>query len=214
VSWDRDEEIRPVRPSCSTGFEEGGVELAIQMVRLPLLLWLYATRMMATTLEGMSRMSEEAVGTVARQIERPARVQAAALPVEICASRRSAENQKEKRVMSDTNLNDKMVKLVEYTIVSIQRGKEKVLAQPQQVVETDDLTGDAFSNSRIAEWVKSNPEEAKKFDLEDVRVYYNVVGRWPKRDLKYDEKTLEYDERKTQLLGDIVEQLKHLGETA
>lgn len=92
--------------------------------------------------------------------------------------------------MYDTNLHDDLVKLVEFTIVSIQRDEEKILQPTQQFLETDDLTDDAFSNARVAEWVRDNTAEAKKVDLESVRVSYRVLNRWPKQDLRKDERTV------------------------
>lgn len=110
--------------------------------------------------------------------------------------------------MADTNLNDDMVKLVEYTILTIQRERERLLEGPTQVIETDDLSGDAFPNARIAEWVKAHPDKAEKYDSDTLRVYYSVLARWPKEDLKYDEKTLKYDEDKVKYLGEIAQELK------
>jgi hypothetical protein len=186
-----------------------------QMARFPVVVSVYAARMMVTTFEGMSRMTGEALGEVAGRVEPPARPRAGvAVPVRTGAPRRGAVNPKEMPNMSDTNLNDRMVKLVEYTIVSIQREKEEILEGPKQVLETDDLAGDAFSNSRIAAWVAEHPDVAKRLDLDDLRVHYQVLARWPKRDLKYDERTLEFDEKKTKLLGEIVQKLEDLGKSA
>ena len=113
--------------------------------------------------------------------------------------------------MADTNLHDDMVKLVEYTLVTIERGLEQRLEGPEQIIVTDDLTGDAFSNARVAEWFRKTggeveheveyedkqgatkkKKEKRKVNPDTLRVYYRVLDRWPKEDLKKDEKQVEY----------------------
>lgn len=215
MSWKGQERAATDPGPPATDVEGAVAAMAQQIVRLPLLFWVYTGQMLATTFEGMSRISAEAAGAVAQRVEAPATGRPArTVPVQTDAPQRSTANPKERRTMSDTNLNDKMVKLVEFTIVSIQRGKEKILEGPKQVLETDDLTGEAFSNARIADWVTEHSEAAKDLDLDDLRVFYNVLSRWPKRDLKFDERTLAYDERKTELLDEIARGIRHLGETA
>lgn len=119
--------------------------------------------------------------------------------------------------MPDTNLNDDMVKLVEFSIVSIERESERIL-KTGQIIVTDDLTGNAFSNARVAEWVcwqdeerESLSEEARrrhhKAKPDTLRVYYNVLDRWPKEDLKRDEKSLRYDEEKIEVLREIARKI-------
>jgi len=97
--------------------------------------------------------------------------------------------------MADRNLNDNMVKLVEYTIVTIERENEEILltvpgaSEPVPTmylkVVTDDLSDGAFSLARIAEWVRKNPSTT--LDEDSLQVYYNVLDRWPKQELKKDE---------------------------
>ena len=105
--------------------------------------------------------------------------------------------------MADTNLHDDMVKLVEYTLVTIERGQERALEGPKQIMITDDLTRDAFSNARVAAWFTQTGGEVdledekgqvhkRLVDPETLRVYYRVLDRWPKEDLKKDERHVEY----------------------
>lgn len=118
-------------------------------------------------------------------------------------------NLPEDRTMADTNLNDDMVKLVQYAIVSIKRREERILTdasndgelgRPLLYLETDNITGDGFSNARIADWVRDHTEEAKHTDLESLRVYYDVVARWPRSSLKYEEERLDLEDEKIELL--------------
>lgn len=113
---------------------------------------------------------------------------------------------KEEWNVADTNLNDNDIKLIEYAIINTERRKERILdraanadgtlGMPLLYLETDRVTGDGFSNARIADWVKKNPEEAKDMDLGALRVYYNVVARWPEGDLRYEERQLDIEEEK------------------
>lgn len=119
----------------------------------------------------------------------------------------------EERDMADTNLNDDMIKLVEYAIVYVKRRAVRILdhatdaggkhGSPLLYIEDDNVTGDGFSNARIADWVKNHPDEAKKLDLDSLRVYYSVVARWPKSDLRYEEERLDMEQRKLELLEAI-----------
>lgn len=119
----------------------------------------------------------------------------------------------EDRTMADTNLNDDMVKLIQYAIVSIKRREEQILTEaldddgtlgrPLLYLETDRLTGDGFSNARIADWVKEHPDKAKEIDLDSLRVYYDVVARWPRSSLKYEEERLDLEDEKIDLLREI-----------
>lgn len=124
------------------------------------------------------------------------------------------EPTKEKN-MADTNLNDDMVKLVQYAIVSIERRDERILTgavagdeklgQPMTYLETGNITGDGFSNARIADWVRDNPGAAKDMDLDSLRVYYDVVARWPRSSLKFQEERLDQEDEKLELLKQIAQ---------
>lgn len=124
----------------------------------------------------------------------------------------SQTHHKEK-TMADTNLNDDMVKLVQYAIVSIKRREERIVTsgvdgealqgRPMLYLETDNITGDGFSNARIADWVRDHPAAAKDVDLDSLRVYYDVLDRWPRSSLKYEEERLDIEDEKLKLLQEI-----------
>ena len=115
----------------------------------------------------------------------------------------------ERRIMADTNLSDDMVKLVEYSIVSIQREKERRLYSGEQIV-TENLTGEAFASWMITQYLQSEgyasqvAEDAsntiRERDRKYLRVFYNVLDRWPEQSLDYEEKQLD-------ILKDIAEAL-------
>ncbi|MCH9651597.1 MAG: hypothetical protein K0U98_25450 [Deltaproteobacteria bacterium] len=92
--------------------------------------------------------------------------------------------------MADKNLSDDMVKLVSYSIVSIQRDREHVLSSARRVV-TDNMDGEGFASWMIAEYLEeSGRKRFKDKELQYLRVSYNVEDRWAEQDLKYEEKQL------------------------
>lgn len=104
--------------------------------------------------------------------------------------------------MVQQDLNNDMVKLVEYTIVSVARGNEGALPDgSSQVVFTERMTSEAFAAWRIADYTANHPIEpdATKF----LRVYYKVLESWPKEDLRYEEKRLVKEDKKLDVLEKI-----------
>jgi hypothetical protein len=100
----------------------------------------------------------------------------------------------------DTNLSDDMVKLVRYTIVSIERDDEKVIHHAEEIV-TDNLSDEAFSSWMIASYLQSEDYRIKSSkdakhriehgDKKYLRVCFEVLCRWPKQDRKYEKRQLE-----------------------
>ncbi len=91
--------------------------------------------------------------------------------------------------MSDRNLSDDMVKLVRYSIVSIKRDEEAMLLKGEEKIFSDNMTDDAF-----ATWVVSDYAESAGMSSEDrkyLRVSYEVMGRWPQQDRKFEKRQLE-----------------------
>lgn len=121
-------------------------------------------------------------------------------------------------IMADTNLNDDMVKLVRYTILTIQRDDEHILGEPRdgqtgklavargEKVVTDSMSDEAFSNWVITDYLRQDRHEDVKDDEERkyLRVAYEVLGRWPKQDRKYEKRQLDA----LQGIQDALEQLK------
>jgi hypothetical protein len=101
----------------------------------------------------------------------------------------AATDTKEGMKVPDTNLSDDMVKLVRYSVVSIKRDQEKPLLVGEEKVFDDNLDGEAFTT-----WVTSEVAGAEGLSEEDrkyLRVSYEVLGRWPKQDRKYEKRQLE-----------------------
>ncbi|MCH9651591.1 MAG: MarR family transcriptional regulator [Deltaproteobacteria bacterium] len=89
-------------------------------------------------------------------------------------------------------LTDDTVKLVFYSLVSIQRTRERVL-ETKAVVVSESMTAEAFVVWRIAEYFQeaqraSLPLEQRKY----LRVHYEVRERWPKTDLRFQSRQLAH----------------------
>lgn len=109
-------------------------------------------------------------------------------------------------VMSLESLNDDTVKLVAYTIVSVRRDAERVMPEGQdQLVITDNLSGDAFVAWLIASYIQkriagvANKSERERQNLKSeidaerkyLRVHYVVSRRWRREPLKFEERQIE-----------------------
>jgi hypothetical protein len=183
------------------------VELFGQMIRLPVAVCVFAAREMTTLMERWVPLGESSSGATAPRQEplgegfsvraavdrgstNPARG-AAALPL---------PDSKEEDKVADTHLGDDMVKLVEYSIITVKRGQgeggdhsggEQELDAGRKVI-TDNLTEDAFVTWVVADFLK---DEKKGKNLPDsdrkyLRVYYNVLKRWPREELHFEEDQL------------------------
>lgn len=166
------------------------IRLMEQMLRLPVSVFAFALESFAHTLQGLDQGMERGFESGARPSHRaePA-TQAAPVPPPM---QTASNDPKEESHMADTNLNDDMAKLVEYSIVSIDRDldDERKLLLSTEIVISENMTGDAFATWMIARFVQDEglnfPHEKKKY----LRVYYNVLQRWPQPDLEYEESQL------------------------
>ena len=85
--------------------------------------------------------------------------------------------------MSDCHCCDNdhgMVKLVQYTIVSIKRCDERILKEGK-VIESEEMSPEAFATWVVAMYLQEPgvhvPHDDKKF----LRVYSNVLESWPRQ---------------------------------
>jgi len=198
VSWNPEE---PTRRPVAGGAEAWGGEVAglfLRMVRLPLTLFACAAEAAARTARGIERMTGEGAGNDLGRVapaapwsSRTKAGSAAGAPVTVNPGVLEPDadiGREETRAMPDTNLADDMVKLVRFTIVSIKRDEEKILKRDEEIFD-DNMTDDAF-----ATWVISKYGESRGMSSDDrkyLRVSYEVLGRWPKQDRKYEKRQLE-----------------------
>ena len=190
-------------------------ELIGQMMRLPFATFAYVLEAMAETVTNAGRLTDRGVERVLRpgppggiwheppqwggddlETASGARAPGEDGSEQRGAAGRGAEaNEREGRKMADTNLSDDSVKLVHYVIVSIERDRERKLANGDGYeIVTDNMTGESFAAWMIAQYLQQ-PEEQKPEKLgEDekkyLRVCYDVVCRWPRESLHYESKQL------------------------
>jgi len=97
---------------------------------------------------------------------------------------RATKEAKEDRKMSNrcccTDNDQKMVKLAEYTIVSIKRCDERILHKGE-IVYANDMDDESFATWVVALYLQEPgvhvPHDDKKF----LRVYHNVLKEWPRQ---------------------------------
>lgn len=96
--------------------------------------------------------------------------------------------------MTNTDLRDDMLKLVSYSIVCIERGRERSLLCNQCRLFSDNMTDCDFEVWVIADfiehWQREHPGRRLPCNKKDLRVAFEVKGRWPKQDLRFEEKQL------------------------
>jgi hypothetical protein len=90
------------------------------------------------------------------------------------------------------SLEDDMVKLVAFTIVSVRRGAERAMPGSYgagSVVVTDRMTPDGFANWAIQRYLGALSAEERRAlqpDLQYLRVDYAVPRRWPREPLQFE----------------------------
>ncbi len=90
------------------------------------------------------------------------------------------------------SLNDDMIKLVRYSILTIERDREAVLVPSAERLVTDNLSEDAFAAWMISEHRAELGGTANQY----LRVTVEVADRWAKQDRKFEKRQL-------QVLGEI-----------
>lgn len=111
---------------------------------------------------------------------------------------------KEDRTMSDCcdNDDDGMVKLVEYTIVTIKRGGERILKK-SEILYTEDMSDEAFATWVVALYLQEDGVHVPHDDKKYLRVYHRLLDSWARQ-------SLECCERQLDVLRGIEEAIRHL----
>lgn len=199
------------------------------MVMIPVRAFVYGLDIFVRTMHGMQNATDRGLGVIAGEsvnhsdAEPPQPVggpQPVAVAGPALAHSKIVQETigKETVKMSDTNLNDDMLKLVRYKILFIKRDYEYAFPEQEELVY-DNMTDSAFTAWKIAEfiqaldrtevpekWLKKVPpypadrrrvgdkefihrldETDKKF----LRVYFEVLQRYAREKLKYEEDQLD-----------------------
>lgn len=107
------------------------------------------------------------------------------------------------------SLDDEMVKLVAFTIISVRRGAERVMTGPSSagtVVVTERMTPEGFVLWLISRYLGGlSPEERRAVqpDVKYLRVDYTVSQRWPRE-------PLEFERDQVSLLGEVRDALREI----
>jgi hypothetical protein len=103
----------------------------------------------------------------------------------------SATTNPEERRKMNKDLHDDMLKLVRFKVLFVKRENERVLAEGDELVP-DNMDSTAFTAWKIAQLqgtdkLKGISDEDKKY----LRVYYEVLDRYPREKFKYEEDQIE-----------------------
>lgn len=90
----------------------------------------------------------------------------------------------------DTNLNDDLIKLVRFSVVSIERDRERVLRHGEQLV-LDAMSGEAFSSWMVAVYLQSTDVPIQEEEKKYLCVCFAVLCRWPKQDREFEKRQIE-----------------------
>ncbi|HZG53907.1 MAG TPA: hypothetical protein VEZ40_17515 [Pyrinomonadaceae bacterium] len=112
--------------------------------------------------------------------------------------------------MATDSLDDEMVKLVSYTIVSVKRGHERIMPGGMDtLVVTDSLSKEAFISWVVARYLQSQAyaaldrsEKLSHGDRKYLRVDYAVSRRWPREPLEFEERQIEVLEQISNALAE------------
>lgn len=108
------------------------------------------------------------------------------------------------------SLDDELVKLVAYTIVSVKRGDERVMPGGMgTLIVTDSMSREAFVAWIIARYLQSKAyvaldrsEKLSRDDRKYLRVDYAVGRRWPREPLEFEERQIEVLEQISDALAE------------
>jgi hypothetical protein len=100
--------------------------------------------------------------------------------------------------------NDQTVRLIEYTIISTRRCKERILKKGE-VLDTSDLRGEDVATWVIAEYLHHSKEPLSDEERRNLRVYHSVLQSWDRH-----EKDCCGDNNQADVLREINETLKGL----
>ncbi|HVT60569.1 MAG TPA: hypothetical protein VHR45_19505 [Thermoanaerobaculia bacterium] len=181
-------------------------EMFNQVFRLPLAAFATWMGWLAQMARGMQQIAEQSSTALAAAGDAPAGGGAPAAPAAAHTGSSSGgiqgipmdhgarapgaatEAKKEKQIMADKDLSNDRVKLVEYSIVTIERGAERSLHDGEKLV-SENMTGEDFATWVIAEFVQDHPQphEIKRY----LRVCYSVSCSWAREPLQFEEEQLK-----------------------
>jgi len=168
----------------------GVVWLFGQMLIVPFRTLVYGMERLVDAMRDMQAAGSEGLQALSQGPEKTETRQEAPEPnLQDVAADSGAKESAEETQSMDTNLNDDKVKLVRYQILSIKRGDEKILIRDRDEIVTDNMDGAAFAAWKIAEYC--NDLSLGNDDRKYLRVFYEVLHRYDREPLKYEEDQLK-----------------------
>jgi hypothetical protein len=112
--------------------------------------------------------------------------------------------QKETKQMNydKCDTDDCKITLYQYTLVTLRRGRERILDKGQRLVK-DPMDDCDFQNLVIGDYVRDHPETSVRW----LRVFSDKLHTWEKQPLHYYEKSLDFDQSMAQSLRKIAKKL-------
>jgi hypothetical protein len=181
------------------------MRLINQMMKLPLMAFVYSMEMFAKTLRGLQELADQGIDAMVDNGAQAAGnapesgsdpVYEPLIPVTVGAISDGAKaNPKEERNMPDTNLSDDMLKLVRYKVLFVKRDYEVAFPEVEELVP-DNTTATAYTGWKIAEFMQrlNKTEVPPKWwkDGKDSPKYpkaaKGVDGKWVISELPEDDK--------------------------
>ena len=181
-------------------------QIISQILKLPLEAFVFGMEMLAKTVQGVQKLADRGIDTIlggVAQNSREARGDPHALNSESIASTtdeavvdEAQPTPKEERKMADNSLGNDLVKVVQYTILSIKPDEERALKgfkeSPRTRVFSDNMTGEDFTSWVIAQYFQEpDHEEIAENDKKFLRVSYSVISTFAKEDANYEKETVD-----------------------
>jgi len=213
------------------------------MILIPVKVFIHGMEMLVRTMQGMEDATDRGLGVIAGEAStngdggesttaagsasggQPAVFSGPANGTDTADTHNlsnHATSAKEIEKMTDTNLNDDMLKLVRYKILFIRRDYEHAFPEQEELV-FDNMTDSAFTAWKIAEFIQSldrtevptkwrekvppyPPKQERRIvdgretwvihslpetDKKHLRVYFEVLQRYAREKLKYEEDQLD-----------------------
>lgn len=171
------------------------MQIAERLLKLPWATFSWMLWRMARWLSGVQQATEETKDRILRGAVGGAGNQTHGAADSIAGPQRKEEE------MSDWNGEDQ-VRLFEYTLVTIRRDEERILAQGQRLV-TDPMTEEEFKSLIIADYTRHCPDLCPA-DYQYLRVATRFLARWHRQPLHYESRQLRVLEDISSKLGPTI----------
>jgi len=181
-------------------------QIISQLLKLPLEAFVFGMQMLAKTVQGMQKLADSGIDAILGK-GAPSSGEEQGGPNALDSEDTSSTTEsavedsaqpkpKEEGKMPDNSLSNDLVKVVQYTILTVKPDHEHALKgfedSPRTKTFTDNMTGEDFSSWVIADYFHEPDHE--RIDEEDkkyLRVSYSVTSTFAPEDANYPKKQVE-----------------------